>query len=231
MSDTAEIATVPRAKALDLPQHELFVQEYIKDFSGGPAATRAGYSPKAGSANSQAKKLLKRDDVKSRIAYLVLKRAAVTEVQQARVVHELAAIGFSDMGEIMEWGPEGARMMPSEDLPSHARAAIQSVKVEETVLQTFKGGAQLVKVKTEVKRHPKNPALNLLAQHTGMIGKGAARGPGGLTGLDRLGIFILPALDPEPDWDAEEYGSEPEQGYRIKLPPLESENGDGDEAG
>ena len=228
----ADVSIVPRITPLELAQRELFCQEYIIDFNGGQAAIRAGYSAKIRSAHSQANRLLKCDDVRARIAHLVVKRAAQTGVQQARVVHELAAVGFSDIGEVMEWGPDGASMHPSEDLPPHVRAAIQSVKVEETVLHTFKSGDKLVKVKTEVKLHPKHSALDLLAQHTGMIGKGASRAPGGLTGLNRLGIFILPALDPEPDWDAQESGAEPEdEGYRIALPPLESENGDGNEAG
>ena len=179
MTQRAEVAHVQaetdedlRATPLDLPQRELFAQQYIIDFNAAQAAVRAGYAPK--NARAQGSRLLTDADMLARVRFLVQRRQALTEVEQARVVAELARIGFSDIGEVMEWGPNGATLIPSDKLPLHARAAIQSVKVEETILASMKNGDRLLKVTTEVKMHPKNPPLSLLAQHTGMIGKGAA---------------------------------------------------------
>ena len=177
----AEVATAQhatdvdlRATPLNLPQRELFAQQYIIDFTAAQAAVRAGYAPK--NARAQGSRLLTDADMLARVRFLVQRRQALTEVEQARVVAELARIGFSDIGEVMEWGPNGATLVPSDQLPLHARAAIQSVKVKETVLATMKNGDRLLRVETEVKMHPKNAPLSLLAQHTVVTGKGAREG-------------------------------------------------------
>ena len=179
--DSLEVATAQhetdkdlRAIPLDLPQRELFAQQYVIDFNGAQAAIRAGYAPK--NAGSQATRLLKNANVLARIRHLVQRRQAITEVAQARVVLELARVAFSDIGEVAQWGPDGVKVVPSEDLDPHTRAAIQSVKCRETVVAVLKDGTELKQVETEIKMHPKAPAYRLLSEHTGPIGKGAEAG-------------------------------------------------------
>ena len=112
-------------------------------------------------------------------------------------------------------------IFPSEEWGNHAARAVESVKQTET----FGKNGDRTSRRIELKMHSKLGALTLLSQQIGVIGKGASHAPGGLKGLPRLGIFILPALDPELDWDAIEDQGDGAR-YRIALPPLEGENGD-----
>lgn len=166
-----EVTFDGRPTPLDLPQQELFCQEYIKDFNGAGAAVRAGYAPK--NAKSQANRLLTNVDLRLRVKYLVQRRAALTEIQQNRVVLELARVAFSNIGEVAQWGPSGLKIVPSDNLSIDTLAAIKSITVEETVLATMKNGDKLLKVKSKVDMHPKAPAYRLLSEHTGIIGKAA----------------------------------------------------------
>ena len=177
----AEVATAQhatdvdlRATPLNLPQRELFAQQYIIDFNAAQAAIRAGYAPK--NARAQGSRLLTDADMLARVRFLVQRRQALTEVEQARVVAELARIGFSDIGEVASWGPQGLVVVPSDELSPDTRAAIQSVKCRETVVAVLKDGTELKQVETEIKMHPKAPAYRLLSEHTGLIGKGAEAG-------------------------------------------------------
>lgn len=63
--------------------------------------------------------------------YLARRRAEIAAhlaVTPEKVLEELAALAFSDPGEVMEWGPDGVTFKDSRFLPRHARAAVQSVK-------------------------------------------------------------------------------------------------------
>ena len=216
------VETTPRAAPLDNPRRERFAQEYVLDFNGAQAYVRAGYSPRG--ARTSASKLLADPNIISRVQYLVDRRAEKLEYEGERVMLETARVAMSDICDVLEITDEdGVIIFPSETWSEHARRAVESVKQTETFDKNGNGTSRRI----ELKMHSKLGALTLLSQQIGVIGKAASRAPGGLKGLDRLGIFILPALDPEPDWDAQENGNDPgDGGYRIALPPLDPEKDD-----
>jgi hypothetical protein len=77
----------------------------------------------------------------------------------------LAAIAFANIRQVISWGPEGARIMPSEQLPTYVAAAIQSVKVKTRVYteMTLSGEPRTVnQTEIEFTMHSKLKALETL---------------------------------------------------------------------
>lgn len=76
-------------------------------------------------------------------------------------MQELAALGFSDLGDVAEWGTDDegedfVSLNPSKSLPDHVRRSISEISRGE-------------KGTLKVKQHGKIEALRLLAQHFGML--------------------------------------------------------------
>src|ERR1700691_273282 len=82
-----------------------FVAEYLVDLNGKQAAIRAGYSPKT--AEVQACRLLRNAQVQAAVADAQKQRIARTEVTADRVIAELAMLGFANMADYMQAGPNG----------------------------------------------------------------------------------------------------------------------------
>lgn len=76
-----------------------FVEEYLVDLNGTQAAIRAKYSPK--SAAVIASENLRKPHIAAAIERALAERPGVT---RARVVEELAAIAFSDVRKVADWG-------------------------------------------------------------------------------------------------------------------------------
>ena len=81
--------------------------------------------------------------------------------------------------------------------------------------ETFDKNGERTSRRIELKMHPTGPALNLLGQLMGLIGKAAKNKP---LRPEELGVVILPRLDDEPDWDAIEDG---DPRYSLAQPPQE----------
>lgn len=80
------------AKSKLTPQMNKFCEEYVVDFNGTKAATRAKYSEKT--ARSKASQLLTNVNIQNRIAELLKKQSSKTEVTVERIKKQLAKIGF-----------------------------------------------------------------------------------------------------------------------------------------
>lgn len=149
-----------------------FVDEYLVDLNATAAARRAGYSP------TSAPRLLATPAVAEAVTEAQATRAARLQLSQDDVVRELAAIAFTDLRDVAEWGndpDEGEaqrpllRLRPSSGLDARAAAAIESVKISD------RGVA--------IRLHDKLRALELLGRHLGMF---APRLEVEHTGLDVL---------------------------------------------
>lgn len=142
------------------PKQARFVSEYLIDLNATQAYIRAGYKyTSLQVANSNSIALLTNHKVQSAIQEAQKARESRTLVTQDRVIQELARLGFSDMRDYVEWGPNGVKLKPSSELTeAQARAVIE---VSETI--TKDGGTIRFKLAN------KQDALHDLGQHLGMF--------------------------------------------------------------
>jgi hypothetical protein len=80
------------------PKQEAFVREYLVDLNGAAAARRAGYSENR--ARDIACENLTKPNILKAIEEAFVALGGVT---RTRIVDELGAIAFSDIGEIVTW--------------------------------------------------------------------------------------------------------------------------------
>ncbi len=135
-------------KRLTLQQRR-FGDEYIVDLNATQAAIRAGYSPKT--AYSQGQRLLKNVEVQAYITKREKARAQRTEVTADNVILRLAQIAFTDISAFAKWTDGKVTLVPLEEIPKEALAAIQEVA------ETHDG--------LKVKMVDRLAALTLLAKH------------------------------------------------------------------
>lgn len=131
-----------------------FADEYLVDCNATRAAIRAGYSPV--SARYYACRLMRRPEIRQAVEEAMKEREQRTAISQDRIIEELARIAFGDPREAMSWGPDGVRLLPSEELGEEQAASIAEV------CESSKGTPKL-------KRHDKVKALELLGKHLGLF--------------------------------------------------------------
>lgn len=162
---TALITDTPGQKKLK-PKREVFCQEYLIDLNKTQAALRAKYSPKT--AYSIGHELLKIPEVQDRIAHLATIKEKRAEKSADDVIKELENVGFSRLGDIIEWNQSGmAFLKDSDSVSDDAMAAIESVQVTEEQAGDDKNSCMVLKSK--VKLHSKMAALTQLAKHHGLV--------------------------------------------------------------
>lgn len=144
------------AKRKLTPKQQEFVRQYLVDLSACAAAKRAGYAEK--SAREYGPRMLRNPLIRAAIDSAMASRSKRTEVEQDRVVRELALIALADIGQVCKFGPGGVTMYESEGLTRDQRAAVS--KVSHSV--TAHGGT------TRVEMHDKLRALELLGRHLRM---------------------------------------------------------------
>jgi phage terminase small subunit len=91
----------PELQANLTPKQQLFVQQYLVDLNGTQAAIRAGYSKDT--VYSIASENLRKPDILQAIEYALMERTGIT---RSRIVDELGAIAFSDLGDFVDWDNE-----------------------------------------------------------------------------------------------------------------------------
>lgn len=131
-------------------RQEKFAREYLIDFNGTQAAIRAGYSKN--SAKEIAARLLTKDNVLGLVQKLNSKSAAKLDITHERIIEELARIGFSDIGQFVEYGPDGVKIKPSRDIDTRCLSEVSE--------RVGKDGTGEVKFKL----HDKINALTQLAE-------------------------------------------------------------------
>ena len=132
-----------------------FVEEYLIDFNGTQAAIRAGYSVKT--ARKTASENLTKPDI---IDALALRRSEIAEandVTPEKVAAEYVLMGFADIGDYVEWNPDGITLTPSSELAEGATRAVSEI----TEVRTKDG------VTIKFKLHDKKGALDSLCRQMG----------------------------------------------------------------
>ena len=135
------------------PKQQRFIEEYLIDLNGAQAAIRAGYSKKG--ADVAAARLLGDVRIKAEIDRAIQARSKRTEIDQDRVLKELACIGFSKLTDMVTWGEGKASLKASEQLTEAQARSISEINCS---------GDQ-----TRIKLYDKRAALVDLGKHLGMF--------------------------------------------------------------
>lgn len=136
-------------------RHERFAQELAKGKTATEAYESAGYKANEGNAG----RLNRNEQVMTRVSELLSGAADRTEITIARVLEELAKVGFANAGDYFEWGPDGITVKDQDTLTPEQQAAV--AEVSQTI--SDKGGT------IRVKLHDKLGALEKLGKHLGMF--------------------------------------------------------------
>lgn len=142
----------PELKPLT-PFQRRFVDEFFVDRNRAAAYRRAGGSPNGARQNAHI--LWQQPEIQVAIQKRTEELREEVGVRQERIIEELAALAFSDLRNVLEWGPDGITLRSSEKLDEAAAAAVSEVR------QTAHG--------ITVKLHSKSDALQKLGQHLGMF--------------------------------------------------------------
>jgi phage terminase small subunit len=138
-------------------KQQRFVEEYCVDWNATQAAIRAGYS--ARTVNHNVSRMMVNDGIQAAIAARQQELAGQCAVTQERVIQELAAIAFSDIGHYCRWGPDGVQGLASDTaLPQHRRA------IKQLIQTVGASGAGTLRITL----HDKVSALDKLAWDLGL---------------------------------------------------------------
>ena len=130
-----------------------FVEEYLIDLNATQAAIRAGYSP--ATAKEISCKNLTKPNIAAAISQAMAERSRRTDINQDRVLQELARIGFAKITDVVD--PETTKIRP--DASDDDFACIQSIKIKPNEFGTER----------EVKMYDKRSALGDLGKHLGLF--------------------------------------------------------------
>lgn len=145
---------------LDNARHERFAQELAKGKTADEAYVAAGYKENRHNAS----RLKTNEHITDRVDEILGKAAERVEITQARVLDELAKIGFSDIRKLFTGGGSLRRI---EDLDDDAAACLASVEV---VTRRVPGGeADEVEHVAKIKTWDKRAALVDIGKHLGMF--------------------------------------------------------------
>ena len=111
-------------------RQQAFVAEYVVRGNGAEAARRAGYSPRR--AKETAARLVTDGNIRGLIDAGNTARLRSAAVRADDVVRELAALAFSRLGDVADWGPDGVTVRSSEGLSEATVAAVSEVRQSDT---------------------------------------------------------------------------------------------------
>lgn len=152
-----------------------FCEEYLVDLNATQAAIRAGYSAKT--AHASGPRMLENVRVQAKISELQAARSERTEITQDAVLERLAQIAFSKGSRFFKLTKDGEPYVDLRDATEADLDLLREVQVEDFVDGRGED-ARLVR-KVKIKLADPMPALNLIAQHLGMVVKRLAGADGG----------------------------------------------------
>lgn len=147
---------------LDNPRHEKYAQELAKGASQIDAYVAAGYARN----ESHASRLARNGKVAARVEELQAAGAERAEIDIARVLTELAKIGFSNMLDYVQI-VDGSPLVDLSRVTREQAAAIAQVVVED--FKDGRGDDVRDVRKVTFKLHDKRAALVDIGNHLGMF--------------------------------------------------------------
>lgn len=143
------------------PKQERFVDEYLIDLNATQAAIRAGYSVRT--ADRIGPELLGKTCVKEAIELRKAGLSLKAEISAEEVIKELKHLGFSDIGDVLNFQGDKLCLKAPNEIPESVRRAVSSIKVKRHV-EGQGEDARVVEV-IEFKLCDKIAALRELALH------------------------------------------------------------------
>ena len=140
-----------------------FVTEYIKDFNGTAAATRAGYSPRT--ANEQAARLLGNLEIRRAIQDHQAKAIEEAEVSLAWWLKSMKGLASYDPRNFFD---ENGDLIPVAKLDDVSASAIAGMEVTEVPMGS--GGEKIITTIKKIKFTSRQGALDLLGKYLGAYG-------------------------------------------------------------
>lgn len=141
-----------------------FLAEYV---TNGRNASQAYMTVKPNAkystARTEAAKILAKPHNRTRLRRIQAEAERKAGVSAERVLSELAALAFSDLGEVVDLNDFALR----QRMPPTARRAISSVKLRKTTTTNARGGKKEVQA-IDLKMHAKADALDKLSRHLGL---------------------------------------------------------------
>lgn len=181
------------------PRQATFVREYLVDLNANQAALRAGYSPSKAGLYTHGALLLRRPQIAEAVKQAMDERAERTRVTADRVLQEIAAIAFSDIGAVCAWRGHSA---------GKDQAAGRDYRRYDTELEIFDSSRidplarrAIAKVRRmergalRIEMHDKLGALELLGRHLGLFAVKRLE----LTGKDGGPVRVGAAREPAPE--------------------------------
>lgn len=155
-------------------EQEKFVSEYLVDHNATRAYIAAYGNRKDGKPRSRqgaarcACDLLKTPHVKAEIKAAEAFISRRNRVTADRVMKELAAIAFSNAGDVFDFGVSGIPVPKNgRDIPETARKAISQIKLDRRTSRD-RDGEPVVEETVSYRFHSKQAALDKLYAHLGM---------------------------------------------------------------
>jgi phage terminase small subunit len=148
-------------------QQVRFCHEYAKNLNATQAYKAAGYQCKTDTvARASSSQLLAKPSIR---AYL----GEILNLSEVSVINAVAAIGLTDITEVVAWDREGVEPIPSDRLSVRAKGAIKSIKCKRKTTTRTIGDVQEVDVTTEweITMHDKLGALEKLMKKLSLYPK------------------------------------------------------------
>ena len=155
-----------------------FIREYLVDLNGTRAAIRAGYSPK--SASRVASHMLRtRPQIMKAVNDALAAREFRAFLSKDRLLLEYARLAFSNIHDLLDWGPDGVTLKSASKVSNADAAAISEIS----------GGKGNAAGQQRLRLHDKKKALDALVrllEFRDNTGDGAPRAEGQLTPRELL---------------------------------------------
>ena len=167
------------------PKEQAFIREYVKDFNGTKAATRAGYSAKT--ANEQGARLLAKVSIQNALSKMTEQFEEDAELKVKDLQRHLRKIIEAKVTDFIHFNESGVSFVKnSDEFPPEVAGVLQSITVVENHSQD--GNMTL---RSSVKLHDKLKAIELYGKTIGAF----------LDRVEHLGngpvIIMLPEEDQE----------------------------------
>jgi hypothetical protein len=106
---------------------------------------------------------MRRRDIREAIEHTQQALRTKLDKSHEDTCREVAALAFTDISEIVRWGPEGVVVRPSKDIPPEVRKAVKKLKMKRRTYHP-RDGDPYSEVEVEVEMADKTRALDLYAR-------------------------------------------------------------------
>jgi phage terminase small subunit len=149
-------------------KQEQFLIAYLRTNNATKAAEEVGYKQ----PHVAGPRLLEHVEIKEALTAARVAKMVKFHVETDRVLQEMAAVGLSDIRELLTQAAEGGdiTLRNLDEWPESAARAVSSFKVKRTIRRTD-DGQEVEDITHEVRLWPKTSALEQLGKHLGLFEK------------------------------------------------------------